>query len=403
VCGEHVPIELNPQRPSRLQSIDLLRGAVMIIMALDHIRDFVHSGAGHFRPEDLANTTAALFFTRWITHFCAPVFMFTAGLGAFLRGQRGRGKSEISRFLLTRGLWLMLLEVTFVRFSFYFRFDSGPVLLIILWALGGSMVALAGLVYLPMGVLAGVSIAMIALHDLLDGVQAAQFGGFAWAWRLLHQPGPFSAGGLVFVAGYPLIPWVGVMAAGYCLGPVLLLEEDRRRSLLIRLGIALTLAFIVLRGLNGYGDPAPWSRQASPLFTVLSFLNCAKYPPSLDFLLMTLGPAIAALGWLDRVRVGRRNPVLVFGRTPLFYFLLHFPLIHAIAILLAVIRYGSAGFVFNAPPSMGAPMGLYPPDYGYGLWVCYAVWLAVTLLLYPVCAWFAEFKQRRRDWWLGYL
>ena len=369
------------QPSARLQSIDLLRGAVMIVMALDHVRDFVHSTAAQFRPEDLARTTEALFFTRWITHFCAPVFMFAAGLGAFLWLQQGRRKSELSRFLLTRGLWLMLLEVTVLRFGLLFNI-RGAVLLTILWALGLSMVTLAALVYLPGRVLVVVSIAMILLHNLLDGVQAAQFGGLAWIWNVLHQQGVVGAGGVTFVVAYPLFPWPGVMAAGYCLGPVFLWDERRRRRMLVRLGIGLTLAFVVVRGLNIYGDPARWSGQGSAMFTVLSFLNCTKYPPSLEFLLMTLGPAIAVLGALDGARVGRRNPVLVFGRVPLFYFLIHIYLSHGIAV------------------GLGKVLGV---GGGFDLWVCYVMWVVVVVAMYPMCVWFAGVKERRRDWWLGYL
>jgi uncharacterized membrane protein len=244
------------------------------------------------------------------------------------------------------------------------------------------MVALAGLVYLPGRVLAGVSIAMILLHNLLDGVQAAQFGGFAWIWNVLHEQGMVRAGDVIVVVAYPLIPWIGVMAAGYCLGPVLLWDEERRRRVLVRLGIGLTLAFVVVRVMNIYGDPAPWSQQGSTMFTVISFLNCTKYPPSLEFLLMTLGPAIAVLGTLGGVRVGRRNPVLVFGRVPLFYFLVHIYLSHGIAVVMAKV---------------------FRVESGFDLWVCYAVWVVVVVALYPLCVWFAGVKERRRDWWLGYL
>ncbi|MDP8979139.1 MAG: heparan-alpha-glucosaminide N-acetyltransferase domain-containing protein [Acidobacteriota bacterium] len=359
----------------RLQSIDLLRGAVMIVMALDHVRDFVHAAATQFRPEDLTRTSEVLFFTRWITHFCAPVFMFTAGLGAFFWMRNRRGKSELAKFLLTRGLWLIVLEVTVLRFGLLFTI-RGPLLLTILWALGLSMVTLAALVYLPARVLAGVSIAMIALHNLLDRVPAAQFGGLGWIWDALHQQAAVQAGGITIVFAYPLIPWPAVMAAGYCLGTVFLWDEERRRRLLVPLGIGLTLAFVAVRALNIYGDPVPWSAQRSAMFTVMSFLNCNKYPPSLDFLLMTLGPAIAALGWLGRVRVGPKNPVLVFGRVPLFYFLVHIYLGHAIAVALRG---------------------------GQDLWVVYVVWAAVVAALYPMSLWFAGVKERRKDWWLGYL
>jgi uncharacterized membrane protein len=387
-------------RKLRIDSIDLLRGLVMIVMALDHTRDFLHSAAGQFQPDDLTRTTAALFLTRWITHFCAPVFMLTAGLGAFFYGRRGR--PALAKFLLTRGLWLMLLEVTVLRFAFFFSLTQGPVLLTILWVLGLSMVLLAGLVYLPRPLLAGVSIAMILFHNLFDAVNPARFGAAAWLWTLLHRQGVITVSGVVFVVAYPLIPWVGVMAAGYCLGPVFLFDGDRRRRILVPLGLSLSLAFLVLRAINVYGDPSPW-RHMDGVKTVLSFLRTTKYPPSLDFLLMTLGPALALLGFFGDRRVRRTSPMLVFGRVPLFYFLLHMFAIHFAAMVLAFFRYGSAWIAIPAPPAMGTPPARFPPDYGYSLWVVYAVWLAVVALLYPLCLWFSRVKERRRDWWLGYL
>lgn len=379
----------------------------MIIMALDHIREFFHSGALAFSPEDLSKTTAAIFLTRWITHFCAPVFMFTAGLGAFLWAQRrdsgGHNKAALARFLLLRGLWLVFLELTVARFALYFNFNYSMIVLIVLWALGCSMIVLAALVYLPIGALAAISIAMIALHNLLDGITAAQFGSAGWIWNVLHQPGVFPFAGHQILLAYPLVPWAGVMAAGYCFGRVFLLEPDRRQRVLVRLGLGVTAAFFVIRAWNVYGDPAPWSIQRSPVFTVLSFLRCSKYPPSLDFLLMTLGPAVAVMGWLERVRLSAANPLLVFGRVPLFYYVIHLYAIHGIAMLMAWMRYGTAAFLLNPPPGMGGQRQAFPPDYGYPLWVCYAVWLVVVMLVYPLCRWFAELKQRRRDWWLSYL
>jgi uncharacterized membrane protein len=390
------------QSSARVDSIDLLRGAVMIIMALDHIREFFHSGAFAFSAEDLTRTTVAIFFTRWITHFCAPVFMFTAGLGAFFRGRRA-AKGELSRFLWTRGLWLIFLEFTVVHTAMFFNFDYHLVILEVIWALGCSMFALAALVYLPTGLLAALSVATIVLHNLAGRVDARQFGAAAWVWNLLHQPGGFMVDGTLIVAGYSFIPWAAVMAAGYCFGPVFLLESARRQRVLVALGIGVTLAFIVVRAVSIYGDPVPWSVQHSPVFTLLSFLNCRKYPPSLDFLLMTLGPALLCMGLLDRVKVPITNPLLVFGRVPLFYFLVHIFAIHALAILFALFRYGRAGFLFGPLPSMGGPMHSFPPDYGYDLWVCYAVWVTLVVALYPLCRWFAQLKQHRRDWWLSYL
>ena len=391
------------QARSRLQQIDILRGGIMIIMALDHVRDFFHSAALAFPPENLARTTPAIFFTRWVTHFCAPVFMFTAGLGAFLWMQRGRSRRQLSRFLLTRGLWLIVLELTASRLALYFNFDYSFIALIVIWALGCCMVLLAALIYLPVRWLALLSMAIIAGHNMLDRFAAAQFGSFAPLWNVIHQPGIFPMGKRLVLVGYPLLPWVAVMAGGYCFGQVFLWESHRRQRLLIRTGIALTLAFVLLRWLNVYGNPVPWSHQHSTLFTLMSFLNCTKYPPSLLFLLMTLGPALVALGCLERVRLRDSNPLLVFGRVPLFYYLVHLYLLHGIALLFAYLRYGSGSFLFNPVPTMGRPQQPFPPNYGYDLWVVYLVWLLVVALSYPVCLWFSRLKQRRRDWWLSYL
>ena len=372
----------------------------MILMALDHVRDYFHAGAMTFQPEDLSRTTAALFFTRWITHLCAPVFMFTAGLAAFFWLSRGRSKGELSRFLWKRGLWLVVLELTAVRFAM--TFNKGMVILSVLWALGWSMVALGALVHLPVRVLAALSIAMIALHNLADSVTPSRFAAAAWIWNLMHQTGVFQAGGALVLAAYPLVPWVFVMAAGFCFGHVVRLEPRRRRQWMLRIGLGLTVAFFVIRGINAYGDPVPWSSEA-PGMTVLSFLRCNKYPPSLDFLLMTLGPAILLLACLERMRLTPANPLIVFGRVPLFYFIVHLFVIHGLTIPLAFLRYGDGRFLLNPLPSMGGDPKLYPADYGYELWVVYALWLAVVALLYPLCLRFARLKERRSDWWLSYV
>jgi uncharacterized membrane protein len=396
-----------PAEPAaRIQSVDALRGAIMMLMAIDHIRDYIARSAMQFLPTDLSRTTAAIFFTRWITHFCAPVFILTAGLGAFLWMNRGKhSKSELSRYLITRGAWLIFLEITVLRFILLSQisFRTNPVLLMILWAIGLSMIALAALIYLPMRVLAGFSIAIIALHNLLDGVSAGSFGRAAWLWDILHQQGAFTLLGISFQTAYPVLPWIGVMAAGYCLGTLFLWDAKRRRRYLLRLGLALTVAFIVLRGINIYGDPAPWSHQPTARFTVLSFLNTTKYPPSLEFLLMTLGPAIAAMAWLERFHFSFTNPVIVFGRVPFFYYAGHLLVAHLITIALNLARYGRTSFLLLAPPSMGSPGELFPPDYGFPLWTVYVVWVGVLLLLYPSCLWFARLKQHHHNSWLTYL
>jgi len=395
-----------PAPAPRIQSVDAIRGAIMMLMAIDHIRDYIARSAMQFLPTDLTRTTAAIFFTRWITHFCAPVFILTAGLGAFLWMDRGhRLKAELSRFMVTRGVWLILLEVTILRVILLsqIRYRGSIVLLFILWAIGLSMIALAGLIYLPTKWLAGLSVTLIALHNLLDPISAKSFGRAAFLWNILHQQGLFSWLGFNFVIAYPVLPWIGVITAGYCLGRVFLWNAGRRQQFLFRLGLGLSGAFILLRAVNVYGDPVRWSRQASGLFTVLSFLNTTKYPPSLAFLLMTLGPALLVTAWLDRLQFSSTNPLIVFGRVPFFYYVTHLALAHLVAIVLNYARYGWKPFLWIAPPSMGSSSDLFPSNYGFPLWVVYAVWIAVLMLLYPACLWFSRLKQRRHDWWLGYL
>ena len=374
----------------------------MIIMALDHTREFFHAGAQQFQPEDLTRTTTAIFLTRWVTHICAPVFMFTTGLGAFFWLRHGRTRSQLSRFLWTRGLWLVVLELTALRFAATFQLLSGVLLLTILWALGWSMVALGVLVWLPVRVLAVLSIAIIVLHNLADSINASQFGAAAWLWNLLHQNGAFRVDGATVLVGYPLVPWIFVMATGFCFGKVMMLDPAARRRWMIRLGAVMTAAFLVIRWINIYGDPRPWSTEI-PGMTVLSFLRCNKYPPSLDFLLMTLGPATLLLAWFETKTFNVTNPLIVFGRVPLFYFLGHFLLIHLLCFPFALIRYGRADFLINPLPSMGGGAKLFPPGFGYDLWVVYLVWAGVVLMMYPLCLWFARLKERRTDWWLSYL
>lgn len=386
----------------RVISVDALRGLVMMIMALDHVRDFFHAGAMSFQPDDLTRTTAALFFTRWITHICAPVFMFTAGIAAFFWWRRGRTTRDLSTFLWKRGLWLVLLDLTVLRFALNFSLLSGIVILNVLLALGWSMVVLGFLVRLPLRFILAFSLATIALHNLADSIPAAHFGSAAWLWNVLHQQGVFLVKGVPVLAAYPLVPWIAVMPLGFCFGSILTLDTDRRRKWLTWIGATVTVAFLLIRGWNGYGDPQPWSTQSSGM-TVLSFLRTTKYPPSLDFLLMTLGPAILLLAWFDRLRMSASNPLIVFGRTPLFFFLLHLYVIHALSFPLAFIKYGETAFLWNPAPSLGGNPALYPSGYGYQLWAVYALWALVLVLLYPVCRWFARLKERRRDWWLSYI
>jgi uncharacterized membrane protein len=378
---------------ARLDSVDAVRGVIMVLMALDHVRDFFGT-AGN--PTDLTTTTAGLFFTRWITHVCAPGFFLLTGVGSRL-ALRTRSRAELSRFLVTRGAWLILLEIVFVRsFALQFNVDYRVTVLTVLWALGWAMITLALLIRWDQRTILAIGLTMIALHNLLDGVSLGAL------WNVVHGPGMLLTGSHLVLVGYPLVPWIGVTAVGFCLGQVYDWPAERRRPWLLRTGMALSLGFLVLRALNVYGDPVPWSTQSSPLFTLLSVLNTSKYPPSLLFLLMTLGPVLCLLGLLDRGTPVVLAPAELIGRVPLFYYLVHFPLIHLLAVGFCYVRYGEAHWMFESPSLDHFPF-TRPPGWGYGLAVCYGIWVGLVLVMYPLCRWYAGLKRRRRDWWLGYL
>jgi len=375
---------------SRLASVDVLRGLVMIVMALDHARAFL--GTSGWDPS-FATSSAPTFLTRWVTHFCAPVFVFLAGTSASLSLRRGKPKWELSRFLLTRGLWLALLDITIVSFAWFFRIGA-PLVTDVLWVIGWSMVVLAGLVHLPVRLTAVIGLVLVAGHNALDGIHAPSLGAAGWGWTLLHEQGMIRLPWGDWFVGYPLLPWIGVMALGYVLGFTLTDDSGTRRRL-VHLGGWMLIAFIILRTARVYGDPQPWSRGADFIKSAFSFVNCHKYPPSLLFLLMTLGPALVTLGALAPVRVRPHNPVLVFGRVPLFYYVGHLYLIHLVAGLTFLPRIGSTAFHVDpdAPPAgFGLPLG-----------IVYLVWVGTVLVMYPLCLWFAGLKQRRRSLWLSYL
>ncbi len=381
-----------PARP-RFDSIDLLRGAVMVLMALDHTRDFFGSSA--MNPRDVNDP--ALFLTRWMTHFCAPIFIFLAGLSAFLYGSRGRSRRELSRFLFTRGAWLVLIELTVVNFGWTFNLAFDFFVLQVIWAIGWSMMALACLIYLPRGVIATLALVMIAGHNWLDGIEANRFQEFRWLWLLLHEPGLLDpVPGVKLLAVYPLVPWVGVMIAGYAFGPVMLYPERQRRTWLFASGLLLVGVFVGMRAVNAYGDPAPWQAQEGWVATFLSFLNCEKYPPSLLYLAMTLGPALIALGVFERARGKVSEWLITFGRVPFLFYVAHIYLLHLVALAAAVFMDDDLRWLFE-------DLSAKPPGYGVSLTVVYALWLGILLLLYPLCRWFAMVKQRRKDWWLSYL
>jgi uncharacterized membrane protein len=368
----------------------MLRGIVMILMALDHTRAFF--GTSGWDP-DFATADATTSFTRWVSHFCAPVFVLLAGVAASLALGRGRSKSALARFLVTRGAWIALLDVTLISFAWFFRVGA-PFVSDVMWVIGWSMIVLAGLVWLPVRLTAIVGVTLIVGHNALDGIHAGSFGSAGWSWTLLHEQGMIRSPFGNWFVGYPFLPWVGVMALGYSLGFILANEPQRRRYLAL-LGGSMVIGFLVLRGLNVYGDPKPWVRNGSMAMSVLSFVNCQKYPPSLLYLLMTLGPALLVLALLDPVRVSPTNPLLIFGRVPLFFYVVHLYLIHLAAGLIFLPRFGAAAF--HVDPD--AP----PAGFGVTLGVIHLLWIGIVLAIYPLCRWFAGVKQRHRNSWLSYL
>jgi uncharacterized membrane protein len=406
--------KINEKVYQRVDSIDFLRGLVMVIMLLDHTREYVHADAPRFSPTDLTKTNVLLFLTRWVTHLCAPTFVLLAGTSVYLQRLRGKSRSELSRFLLTRGLWLIVLEFTLVRFSMVFNVDYSFLgFAEVIWVFGVSMIVLGGFIHLPMRAIAALGISLMALHNLLDRISVPPAVAFASQpppdalqklWLILHQPGdiPFFGNSTFLFIAYPLIPWIGVMAAGYALGVVYSWERARRRKVLFRLGLALTSLFVLIRATNLYGEPQVWERQTSTAFTILSFLNTTKYPPSLLFLLMTIGPALLILAWADEVRKDNflSRILIVFGRVPLFYFLLQMFVAHGFGVLLGMLAGKSIAHLFLNFPASSTNVA---PDAGFSLWVVYAAWLGGLVSLYPLCHWYGELKQRRRGFPFSYL
>lgn len=375
----------------RIRSIDIVRGAVMALMAIDHVR--VYSGLPAGGP------TAGIFFTRWVTHFCAPAFVFLAGTSAFLYRQ---SHGSPARFLLTRGLWLVALELTVLRVAWTFNLDFAHYLLAgVIWVIGWSMIVLAALVRLPPAVVGWGGVAVMALHNaVMPGL-----AGHGWLGKLVYLgffegPVPLGPGGPDLMVLYSLVPWVGVMAAGYGFGAIISGPPERWRGWCLRVGLGATALFVALRASNLYGDPGSWSRSGE-MPALLSFLNTSKYPASLQFLLMTLGPTIALLPVLEGVRGRLAGWLDTFGRVPMFYYLLHIPLIHGLALVVSRLRTGRVDPWLFANHPMGNPP---PPDgYAWDLGTLYLVWAAALLLLYPACRWYGQVKSRSRARWLSYL
>jgi uncharacterized membrane protein len=351
---------------------------------LDHARDFyVGIGPAH-DPTNLATTTLPLFFTRWVTHFCAPVFVLLSGVAAALHARK-HGLGAARRFLVTRGLWLLVLELTVVRFAWipepFYRF----ILLQVIWVLGWSMVVLAALSFLPLRAILLVGLVVVMGHQLLAPLDRAHFGQLEPLWNVLHEKARVKLGSRTLFVSYPLLPWLGVAALGWCLGQLYERAAEARRRWLYWLGGACSLAFVLLRLSNFYGDPLPWSPQArGAAFTFLSFLDCEKYPPSLAFLLMTLGPALLVLAALERRPHPWLEPLALFGPVPLIFYVTHLYLLRFTAAPLAFARFGPAAF---QPPPGAAGSPQYP------LWAAYVALFLTVILLYPACRWFARRKS----------
>jgi uncharacterized membrane protein len=387
----------------RLESIDLMRGLVMVLMALDHTRDFFSDAL--YNPTDLEKTSAGLFLTRWITHLCAPTFVFLTGASAYLSTvRRNLTNRQLAGYLFIRGLLLVFLELTLVRFGWLFNWDFHVQFGQVIWALGWSMVGLSGLIFLPRWLVAGFAMVTIVGHNALDFLRPDDFGGFAWLWTVLHVPGRIDLSpGYRFYVDYPLIPWLGVMAAGYCFGPVFLRSVISRRALLLRLGIGFMGLFLLLRLSNIYGDPEPWQDQQDLLFTVFSILKCQKYPPSLSYLLVTVSIMLLLLAFFESKKLILFNePLLIFGQVPLFFYLIHLPLIHGTALAVTYFRglqidwlLGRGSHAFPTIPA---------PEYGFNLPTVYFVWVVMILLLFPLCKLFSAYKYDHPGIrWLSYI
>ncbi|MGI8582449.1 MAG: DUF1624 domain-containing protein [Chitinophagaceae bacterium] len=386
------------QKNYRIQSIDLLRGLVMIIMALDHVRDYFHWSAQLFDPLDLSHTSTPIFLTRWITHFCAPVFMFLAGTSAYLVGQR-KNKKQLSFFLFTRGLWLMFLELTVVYFGWSFNINFPISALITIWALGVSMVILSALIFLPFRIILAIGIIIVAGHNSLDNFHVPGNDFKAFIWDVLHDPRAINFYGHLIITGYPVLAWIGIITLGYCFGSLYRkgFNAIKRKRLLLLIGSGVIILFVILRIINIYGDQNIWSSQKSNFFTFLSFLDVTKYPPSLLYSLITLGPAIIFLAFAEKPLNNFTRFISIYGRVPMFYYLIHIYLIHLLAMLAAQLT----GFGWR---TMIADIFPQVKGYGFSLLVVYLVWVGVILVLYPLCKWYDKYKTMHKEkWWLSYL
>lgn len=390
-----------PATKYRVTSIDFLRGLVMVIMALDHVRDFFHNEAMVDDPTNLATTTPILFFTRWITHYCAPTFVFLAGTSAFLSGQK-RTKQDLSIFLLTRGFWLVLMELTIVTFGWTFNPIFSFFVMQVIWAIGVSLMLLGVLVWLPTSVIVALGAAIVFGHNLFDKTEA-QASELSGLWQILHTPrGPYFLAinadrGFLVLYAFPA--WTGIMLLGYGFGHLYkkTVSREKRKQMLLSIGLSAIALFFVLRLMNGYGDRAPWSEQKTAALTIISFFNVTKYPPSLIYTLMTLGPSILFLAFFEQMQGRFARFFITFGRVPFFYYILHIYLIH----IICVITFFATGYGVN--DIVAQPFFFRPTKAGFDLWAVYLIWAAVILMLYPICRWYEKYKATHQHWALSYL
>lgn len=388
---------------TRIHSIDILRGAVMIIMALDHARHIFHQPAMIDEPTNLATTTPILFFTRWITHFCAPVFLFLSGVSAYISGQ-SKTKKELSSFLVKRGLWLLVVELVIISFSLTFNPAYNFFFLQVIWAIGWSMVILGLLVRTSLPVIILTGTILFFGHNALDHVRLPGEGTASVLWNLL-----LTSSGKFYTVGddrsvavlYAILPWTAIMIAGFVFGRLYRPDYDKykRKKILLISGIALSALYIMLRVINGYGDPAPWSEQKDVVYNILSFLNVTKYPVSLQYSCMTLGPAFIILALTEKIKNKFTSAVMIFGRVPFFYYVVHFYLLRIICVAL----FFASGYGWNEVSDKGSFMFFRPLDFGFSLAVVYLIWLAVIALLYQPCKWFSRYKKTYKQWWLSYV
>ena len=390
----------------RIESIDILRGIIMVIMALDHVRDFFHIHANTDDPLNLVTTTPLLFFTRWITHFCAPVFVFLSGTSIYLQSLR-KTKKELSTFLVKRGLWLIFAEVAIISLGITFNPFYNFILLQVIWAIGISMVILGGLIHFPFKLILTLGLVIVLGHNSLDIPESAPGFKAGFWWDLLHHGFfavyPFAPNHVVAIM-YPFVPWLGLMLLGYCTGTLFTpsYSSQQHRKILAKIGMGVIVIFIAVRFINIYGDPFAWSVQRNGLYTFLSFIKVHKYPPSLMYMCMTVGPALLFLAVIEKVKNSVTDVFRTYGRTAFFYYILHFYLAHLLCAISFFIRGHSLQDAVNSMQNL--PFLFIIPGEGYSLGIVYLVWAFVVIFLYPLCKWYDKYKTSHKEkWWLSYL